>query len=217
MVKVFCSPVINCLPWIYFFLHTARMHSFTTAMHDCNFCTIKFCPISVAVVINCSVRPFCMLKMPPLCHTSCTGAVTSCLAGSSGWEQSASRGLLALSPLPALPDGCAALSQGQDWRPQGGTQSRAPQWAALPLWQQQLTQYRTTDPLAELDITLLFVRYLAYSAIFFFTFTVATVNAARISSVRVLAVLRSHPEGLLSSPCQSYCSHKQQTVKWALH
>lgn len=52
--------------------------------------------------------------------------------------------------------------------------------------------------------------------IYFFTFTGATASVARISSVRVLAVLKSHPDTLLSSPWWSYCSYKQQAVKWAL-
>lgn len=116
-------------------------------MHNCNFCTLNVCPISVAVVINSCWHPsafWTASSLPSFIQRS----YNVLLAGSSRWEESAQL------RLPSLPEGGAALSQGQDWCLQGEPQSRAHWWASLPLWE---------HPLAELDIALLFLMYLAYS------------------------------------------------------
>lgn len=136
-----------------------------------NFCIIKFFSISVAVVINFSLRSFCMLKMPPLCHPSFAGAASPCLSGSSRWGQCAYLGLPALPALPALPVlppwGTCSLIPGPGLMPAGGNFRAGPP-DAPPLWEQRLPWYQTPDPRAELDVTLSFLRYLAYSALFFF-------------------------------------------------
>lgn len=202
---------ISCSSWIYYAcIHLAWILSpqHTTV----NFHTIKLCLISAAVVINLSLRSFCMLKMPPLCHPSSAGAATSCLAGGSrcghsGWFR-----------LPALP---AAVSQ---WM--GGCPWCQPvqSWSSTLSWAGSMSMrvVALTVPNHTLSGRAGYCQLVSqvFSIIrFFFFYTLCSnkVTAARISFVCGLAVLKSHPDILLSSPWCFYCSYKQQTVKWALH
>lgn len=173
------------------------------------------------MVINFSVRSFCILKMPPLCHPSSTGAATSCLVGGSSLQE--------LQPCPRgwgdVPDaswwnlGAAhfhglALSLREWWL---SVPNHTPSYRAG--YCQLVSQvFSIISFFCFLVLVVFVVVVVGFFGVFFCFYILCSnkVTVARISFVCGLAVLKSHPDILLSTPWCFYCSYKQQTVKWAL-
>lgn len=197
---------ISCLPWIislfFFFIQLAQILS------------PPQCTNVTSVLLNSAQL---LLRWSSISHcnpSACWKYLLSAILHQQELWNIASQGAICLARAACTAWGRCSLVPGPGLMPIRGNLRAGHPNVLLYLYKQCLLQYQTTDPLAELDATLSFLRYHILQC---FLHSLQQQPMEQGFLPCMFYQCRSHIQMwlLLSNRWWSFCSYKQQTVKWA--